>query len=341
MDIVVLAGGYSYERDVSLASGSLAANALIENGHRVLLIDLYLGLNNVDTFEDAYNRFKKDHYTYEISKRLPDLDMLKKRKANPRELVGENIIPICQTADAVFLSLHGEIGENGQLQALFDLYGICYTGSDYFSSALAMNKFISKELMRQNNILTPDWELLKTAKDIPEMQAPCVVKPNANGSSIGISIIENNKELQEAINAAQAFSSSILLEKKVEGREFSVGILGNDALPVIEIIPKHGFYDYENKYQEGATHEICPAELDLEVTLRMQERAKKVHNILQLGYYSRIDFILDEDGKMYCIEANSLPGMTPTSLFPQEAAAANISFNELCEKLIQSAVEKK
>lgn len=340
MDIVVLAGGYSYERDVSLASGSLIANALMENGHRVLLADVYLGVSEMDTFEHAYNRYKEDHYTYQVSRGLPDLELLKKKKSNPRELVGDNIIPICQTADAVFLSLHGEMGENGQLQALFDLYGVCYTGSDSFGSALAMNKFISKELMRQNEILTPDWEVFEPDQDSIKMQVPCVVKPNASGSSIGVSIVENEIELQDAIQASQSFSSSILLEQKIEGREFSVGILGNEALPVIEIIPKHGFYDYENKYQKNAAQEICPAELNLELTNKMQALAMKVHAILQLGYYSRIDFILDEDEKMYCIEANSLPGMTPTSLFPQEAAAANVSFNALCEKLIQSAFEK-
>lgn len=338
MDIVVLAGGYSFEREVSLASGSLIANALLENGHRVLLMDLYLGLKGVSTFEEAYSQYRKEEYSFQVKKELPDLKEIKKLKENPNELIGENVLSICQSADVVFLALHGEIGENGKLQAVFDLYNINYTGSDYFGSALAMNKVASKEIMRNHNILTPDWCLLESREEEWTISAPCVVKPNDNGSSIGVSLVDRENNLEETIEQTRKYSSSILIEEMIHGREFSVGILGDEILPPIEIIPKTGFYDYENKYQEGATIEICPAEITDEEDQQLKQLAKQVHHILRLGDYSRIDFIINDKGEIYCIEANSLPGMTPTSLFPQEAAAIGLSYNELCERLVHSAI---
>ncbi|GAA0368328.1 D-alanine--D-alanine ligase [Alkalibacterium iburiense] len=333
MDIVVLAGGYSHEREVSLSSGSLIANALMENGHRVILLDLYFGTKEAASFEEAYHKLKKESYHYKVEKHIPDLKALKTQKEKPNELIGDNIIPICQTADLVFLSLHGELGENGQIQAVFDLYDITYTGTGYLGSAIAMNKILAKEVMRQNGVLTPEWDVLKEGVTTTSMSVPCVVKPDASGSSIGVYIVENEEDLEEAIMKAKEYSPTVLIEEKIEGREFSVGILDQQALPAIEIIPKTGFYDYENKYQEGATEEVCPADISEDISDRMKEIALKVHHALRLEYYSRTDFMVTEDGRIYCIESNTLPGMTPTSLFPQEAAAVGISYNELCDKL--------
>lgn len=339
MNIVVLAGGYSHEREVSLSSGSLIANALMENGHQVIMLDLYFGTSEAATFEDAYQKLNKDKYEYKVKKQIPDLDALKAQKEKPNEMIGENIIPICQSADLVFLSLHGELGENGQLQAVFDLYDITYTGTGYLGSAIAMNKILSKEIMSAQGILTPEWEVLEQS-DEPTSAVPCVVKPNASGSSIGVYIVDNKDDLKQAVKEAKKYSPSVLIEEKISGREFSVGVLEGKALPVIEIIPKTGFYDYENKYQEGATVEICPAEVDPAIAEKMQETALEVFKALRLEYYSRIDFMVSEDGGVYCIEANTLPGMTPTSLFPQEAAASGMSYNELCNKLAEIAVSK-
>lgn len=339
MDIVVLAGGYSHEREVSLSSGSLIANALMENGHQVIMLDLYFGTSEAATFEEAYEKLNKDKYEYKVRKQIPDLNALRAQKEKPNEMIGENIIPICQSADLVFLSLHGELGENGQLQAVFDLYDITYTGTGYLGSAIAMNKILSKEIMSAQGILTPEWEVLEQS-DEPTSAVPCVVKPNASGSSIGVYIVDNKDDLKQAVKEAKKYSPSVLIEEKISGREFSVGVLEGKALPVIEIIPKTGFYDYENKYQEGATVEICPAEVDPAIAEKMQETALEVFKALRLEYYSRIDFMVSEDGGVYCIEANTLPGMTPTSLFPQEAAASGMSYNELCNKLAEIAVSK-
>ncbi|GEK90625.1 D-alanine--D-alanine ligase family protein [Alkalibacterium kapii] len=340
MDIVVLAGGYSHEREVSLSSGSLIANALMENGHRVILLDLYFGTTEATTFEEAYTKLKKDKYEYKVKRQIPDLNALRSQKTKPNELIGDNVISISQTADLVFLSLHGELGENGQIQAVFDLYDVTYTGTGYIGSAIAMNKILAKEVMSQYGIKTPKWEVLSTEQS-PKISVPCVVKPDAGGSSIGVYLVEKSEELKDAVKDARRYSKDVLIEEMIKGREFSVGVLEDNALPPIEIIPKSGFYNYENKYQEGATVEICPAEISQDLTEKMQTIARKVHSVLRLEYYSRIDFIVTETEEIYCIEANTLPGMTPTSLFPQEAKAGGIDYNTLCNRIAQLAADKK
>lgn len=342
MKVVVLAGGLSPERDVSLSSGSLIANALIENGHDVLLLDLYLGQPDISKAK-FLNKGSSKRYSYQIPSTEPDLELLKKESDNGDSLIGKNVIEICKACDVVFIALHGSIGENGQLQAVFDSFGIRYTGTGYIGSLLAMDKDISKKLILLNNIKTPNWRIYNIQNsddcDFSNITYPCVVKPCSCGSSIGVSIVENPDELNKAVNYAKLYENMIMIEDKIDGREFSIGILGGRALPVIEIIPKKGFYDYVNKYQKGMADEVCPADVDDSIAEEMQSIALKVHNILRLGFYSRIDFILDKNNEPYCLEANTLPGMTPTSLLPQEANAIGISYNELCEQIIMSAIK--
>ncbi len=346
MRIVVLAGGLSPERDVSLSSGCLIANALLENGHEVLLLDLYKGMTLNGNLDELYANSKENRYQYRVPQHEPDLEKLIQETGNGTSLIGKNVIEICKSADVVFLALHGSIGENGQLQAVFDCFGICYTGTGYTGSLLAMDKAISKELMRYNGIPTPDWKIFDLEKDnmadlLDGIGLPCVIKPCSCGSSIGVSIVKNKSELNRAIDYAKKYETRLLVEKMVEGREFSVGILDDKALPVIEIVPKTGFYDYRNKYQPGLTEEICPARISTELTDRLQSIAEKTHKILRLGDYSRVDFMVGNNSSIYCLEANTLPGMTPTSLLPQEAKAIGLSYNQLCEKIIQLALNKK
>lgn len=343
MKIVVLAGGYSPERDVSLSSGALIANSLIESGYDVLLLDLYLGINNPNIIPKYINKSSKERFSYTVKEEEPNLLELKKSSKNDKELIGEKVIEICQKADVVFMALHGGIGESGELQALFNIFGINYTGSSYIGSALAMNKDLSKQIMKKNNVLTADWKYysLKENINIEDIKIPCVIKPCSCGSSVGISLVKNKKELEKALEYAKAYNDDIIIEDLIEGREFSVGILGEKALPVIEIKPKNGFYDYKNKYQTGCTDEICPAEIDINLKNKLQEQALKVHKVLKLGYYSRIDFIVDNDNNSYCLEANTLPGMTTTSLLPQEAKADGISYDELCKKIVLSTLKSK
>lgn len=341
MNIVVLAGGFSHERDVSMSSGSQIANALMTNGHKVLLLDLYIGIKEASTFQEAYAIAGSSHYEYVVPDTEPDLEKLKRAQGNQKELVGPNVINICQSADFCFLGLHGGIGENGQLQALFDIYGIRYTGSGYKGSLIAMDKQLSKQVMIMNHVQTPDAIVVESEKDI-DFPLPCVVKPIDNGSSIGVTIVETQEELEEAVLTAKKYSNKVLLEQKINGREFSVGVLAKDALPPIEIIPQAGFYDYANKYQAGATIEETPARIPRGLTKEMQQMALKVHRILGLSVYSRADFIVDEtDNKIYCIEANNLPGMTPTSLLPQEAQALGMKYEELCEQILEFSRDEK
>jgi len=345
MKIVVLAGGLSPERDVSLSSGSLIANALLENGHKVLLLDLYKGMDYDGNIEKLYIGDKTKKYEYKVPQREPDMERLIFETGNGKSLIGKNVIEICKSADMVFIALHGSIGENGQLQAVFDCFGIPYTGTGYIGCLLAMDKAISKELMQYYGVPTPHWKLFDVTKDnfntvLECVDLPCVVKPCSCGSSVGVSIVKNQDEFDKAVEYGKKYENRLLIEKMIEGREFSVGVFDEKALPVIEIIPNEGFYDYKNKYQPGLTNEICPAQISQELAKKLQETAEKVHKILRLKDYSRIDFMVDKNDNIYCLEANTLPGMTPTSLLPQEAKAIGITYNELCEKIVQLALKQ-
>ena len=343
MNIAVLAGGYSPERDVSLTSGSLIANALIDEGHNVCLADVYLGIDGTDDAKSLFNKEKKP--IHKVTHSVPDLDALKASSGNGDALIGKGIIDLCRAADVVFMALHGAMGENGQLQATLDSYGIKYTGSGYVGSLLAMDKDISKKMFIGAGVNTPEWMYISAKQvNIDEIEQrigyPCVVKPCCCGSSVGISIPENRAELENALKEAEKYEDSILIEKKISGREFTVGILDGEVLPAVEIIPTEGFYDYKNKYQAGKTVELCPAPIDDDLMSILAEQTKLAFDALRLSGYSRFDYIVDKDGKPWCLEANTLPGMTPTSLLPQMAAAVGISYGKLCCKIVDLALKK-
>lgn len=333
MKIVVLAGGLSMERDVSLASGSLIANALRDAGHNAVLVDLYYGIKKEKmNFDDMSSRYK-----YKIPELAPDLEALISENGGRRNPVGENVIDFCKMADVTFLALHGGVGENGKLQALLEMNGIKFTGSSSIGCMLSMDKIISKELISGAEIPTAHWLTNESSKDDLHALVPCFVKPSDNGSSVGISKVVSRLELEEAIEEAEKYSKKVLVEEQIVGREFSVGILDGKALPPIEIIASGDFYNYKVKYQAGLAHEECPAHIDGKLTKKLQKYAEKAHKVLRLGSYSRIDFIMDEHGEFFFLEANALPGMTPTSLLPQEAAAAGMNYTKLCLKLIELA----
>ena len=333
MKIVVLAGGFSPEREVSLSSGVMITNALMEQGHEVCLVDSYLGIP-----DDKEIRFYRANdgmeYSSEIGNSAPDLEQLKKDHGLT-EILGNRVIEVCRQADAVFVALHGGAGENGQIQAILDGYKIHYTGTGFEGCLKAMDKHLSKLLMRAAGILTPDWKRYQKGEDTNPFLFPCVVKPCGCGSSVGVAIVDDEKQWNDALLKAFSCEDNILAEAKISGREFSVGILGDRVLPAIEIKPKSGFYDYENKYQPGKTEEICPADLSEEEANKMAQLAYQVHQVLGLGYYSRVDVMMDKAGHIYCLEANTLPGMTPFSLLPKEAKAAGISYQELCECIVK------
>lgn len=338
MKVVVLAGGTSTERDVSLSSGSMIYKALKKNGHQVVLLDVYLGYEG-----DTEGIFARDiDWTDRIegvSETKPDLEAIKAlRPDGDRNFFGPNVIALCQSADAVFLALHGANGEDGKIQACFELLGIPYTGTDFVSSAMAMDKGITKDLFKAHGIPAPAGIRLKRGeKERERVPYPCIVKACCGGSSVGVCIAHNDAGYEQAKQEAFLYDEEVIVEQYIEGREFSVGVMDGTALPVIEIAPKQGFYDYKNKYQAGSTVETCPARLPEDKTKELQNMAEQVFRILRMKNYARMDFMMGEDGAVYCLEANTLPGMTPTSLLPQEAAVVGISFEELCERILRYA----
>ncbi len=340
MKIAVVCGGLSNERDVSITSGSCVARALREKGHKVVLLDLYYGYSG--KYMDPAELFEREQedLRYSVSEDTPDIEKMIAEGDGSR--IGKNVIEICKSADISFLALHGEDGENGKVQATFDMFGIKYTGSGYLGSALAMSKELSKIMFRHNGIPTPAGIVLeKGAESYEDVGFPCVVKPCSGGSSVGTSIVYSRDEYDAALEFAFRFEARVLVERYVKGRELTVGVMDGRAMPVIEIIPKSGWYDYKNKYQAGLTEELCPAPLSPEDTDRVQRLAERVAEALMIDVYCRADFLMDEsDGQLYCLEANTLPGMTPTSLVPQMGAAQGMDFGEVCEKIIAVSMEK-
>jgi D-alanine-D-alanine ligase len=340
MNIVVLAGGLSMERDVSIITGKMVTKPLRENGHNVVLLDLFSGYNGNNLANIFETNFDFTEKYQKVNENLPNINDIKK-ETNTNETLGKNVINICKKADIVFMALHGDIGENGKLQAMFDILGIKYTGSDYLSSAIAMNKHLSKKLFANSCIPTPYGKLFTKQDNIEQWNTfPCVVKPCCGGSSVGVSIVNNSEELIGAVSEAFRYEDSILIEKYIKGKELSVGIIGKTILPIIEIRPKNGFYDYKNKYQVGLTEDLCPAPLPENISEIVKEYAQKAYNSLSLNTYARIDFILDDNNNIFCLEANTLPGMTPTSLLPQEALAIGINYNSLVEMIINESLRK-
>jgi len=351
-------GGTSAERDVSLASGVRVVEALRSCGHDVLSVDTVHGILSAPD-EQALLSGK-------IVKTIPpDVQALVRLNA---QLPG-TLRSLPQT-DVVFLALHGGQGEDGTLQALLDLTGVPYTGSGHLASALAMDKDLSKHLFRAAGVPTADWRMAPISgignresgiAGAPEaggrepgtgnreqsfadeierkLGLPVIVKPSKQGSTVGLSIVREIGELRDAIDEAAKYDDEVMVEQFIPGRELTVGILGDEALPVGEIIPVHEIYDYECKYTAGMAREIFPADLTAEETRTIQDLARRAFRALKLQGYARIDFRMSPDGVFYCLEANTLPGMTALSLIPQAAAAQGISFPELCDRIVRLALE--
>ena len=344
MKVVVLCGGTSTERNVSITSGSLICKALEKKGHDVVLLDVYLGLENLNTD----NVFKLGEAGLKVKSALgsvvPDIAQIKALREEPEIFFGPNVLKICKMADVVFIALHGENGENGKVQATFDLLNIKYTGTGYEGSLLGMSKDLTRKILQPAGVKMARGITIYKEDDYDNVKdklfVPAVVKPSSGGSSVGVAIVNTKEELENAIVAAKKYDDIVVIEEYIKGREFSIGVIDGKALPIIEIIPKQGFYDYKNKYQAGLTEEICPANLDKDITENMQRLAEKAYKALNLQVYSRIDFILSKNNEPYCLEANTLPGMTPTSLLPQEAAKIGLDYEELCEKIIELSLKK-
>ena len=348
MKIVVLAGGLSSERAVSLVTGTGVCRALRENGHQAILVDMFMGIDEVpaklETLFDAEDGLCADVH---VAAEAPDLEAVKRqRKDQSASRLGPHVLELCQLADLVFLGLHGEDGEDGRIQATLDLLGIPYTGSGHLGSAVAMDKAVAKQIMDSAGIPNPGWQLIEYGPEeaerlSQELPMPCVVKTLDGGSSLGVYLPKDRPALKEALTALLHFGSRVLVEERKYGREFTVAVLGDRWLPAAETVPAGGEFDYAAKYQAGGALETCPADLPADKMAEAGELALRVHRALGLKVYSRTDMILDSEGHFWCLEANSLPGMTPTSFVPKEAAAVGIDYHQLCEEIVQQSYRLK
>lgn len=332
MDITVLMGGTSPERDVSLASGLRIAEALRSLGHAVTTVDTVFGTLS----EEEQLAMRESGVMRALP---PDLGALT-RLASETLSATVRRLPSRGAADVVFIGLHGGHGEDGTIQALLDLSGLPYTGSGHKASALAMDKDLSKRLFRDAGVHTPDWLMTPATNDevVTTLGLPVIVKPSKQGSTVGLTLVRNASQIRTAIAEAGQFDDEVMIERYIPGRELTVGILGGDVLPVGEVIPKHEVYDYECKYTVGMAREVFPANITPEQAANVRDQALRAFRALKLSGYARIDFRMATDGRFYCLEANTLPGMTELSLVPQAAAAAGLSFPELCARIVRLAL---
>lgn len=335
MKIAVLMGGVSDEREVSLASGAQVARALREAGHEVLAVDTSHGILSAAEESALLGAGIKDPPPPALTRDLLRTGDTGALTRDPRIL----------GTDVVFLALHGGSGEDGTVQTLMDLAGIPFVGSDRVGCMLAMDKDLSKRLMRDAGIPTPDWITVRGREEgerrFPEVGVklgfPVIVKPPSGGSTLGLTLAHDEGELGGALELALEYEERVLFEAYVQGRELTVGILGEEALPVGEIIPEHELFDYECKYRPGMAQEIFPADLPVPTASAVQELSLAVHRALGMRDFSRVDFILDGSGVPWCLEANALPGMTANSLLPKAALAGGISFPSLCHRVAEMA----
>lgn len=338
MKIALLTGGLSSEREVSLSSGRGILKGLRNTGHEVKVIDPINGKELVEeeiVFKDI------------VSKEYPTLDKIRQlQKESSRKLLECINSDLFDDIDLVFIGLHGKYGEDGKLQTLLELRGLKYTGSGIQSSAIAMDKDVSKLVFERNGIQTPPWKALYSIDGadynefISLFGSPLVIKPNDEGSTVGLTIAKSEEEFKRGIETAFNYSEKVLVEKYIKGRELTVSVIDGNAYPVIEIIPFDGFYDYEHKYSKGKSKYVCPAEIPEETAEIAKELVLKAYMALNSKVYARVDFLMTEKNELYCLEVNTLPGMTELSLVPMAAKAMNMGFDSLINKIVDSSLGK-
>jgi D-alanine-D-alanine ligase len=333
LKIAVLFGGTSEERDVSIASAAQIIPALRHLGHVVFAVDTATGRLNAPE--------ERALLSAGVAPEPPSQGAIGGVRARAGALTASGFD--IRDVDVIFLALHGGAGEDGRIQAMLDLAGLAYTGSNHIASATAMDKDLSKRLFRSAGIPTADWLMAPATNESVSSALgwPVVVKPNKQGSTVGLSVVRDFALLQAAVDRAAAYDSEVMLERFVPGREFTVGMLGGIALPVGEIFAPGEVFDYKSKYQPGGAREVFPAEIGAQQSAQLQDYARRAHAVLKLGAYSRIDFRQDAQGAFWCLEANSLPGMTATSLLPQAARAAGIEFPELVDRICRAAIKPR
>lgn len=349
MNVVVLAGGLSNERNLSLKSGYVVSKVLAEKGHNVILLDAYMGYDEQEmiipnAFEDPV---KYSLEPQDIPDDIPDLwAVRKRRKDQSGAYFGPNVLQICRQADLVFIALHGASGENGKVQATFDLLGIQYTGCDYFSSAVSSNKSVAKQLLEEAGIPVPKGFCAFKNEEIgdPEefgLSYPVIVKPNNGGIGLGISVANDKNSYLKALKEAFRWEGEIIVEEYVAGREFAVGSVAGKAFPVIEVLPLETRNKEVGMTLRGVELQKCPADIPEELAAKLRETAEKVSSVLGVLAYSKVDFIVREDGSFVCLECDSLPQLYQDAHLVLEAKAAGVSFGDLCDKIMELSLRKK
>ncbi len=330
MRVTVLTGGATAERAVAFASAAQIVAALRSRDHDVHVVDTCTGL--LDEAAEA------QVLAGAVGSAPPSVAELEEQE---RKMLSEGLaeLAVVRGSDVLFLALHGGAGEGGTVQAILDVIGVAYTGSGQLASALAMDKDLSKRLFRAAGVPVPAWFMAPVAPDDVKtgLGWPVIVKPSKQGSSVGLTLVRKPQDLAAAVQLAARYDDEVMVEQFIPGRELTVGVLGDVPLPVGEIVPKHELFDYESKYTPGMSEETFPAKIVTRLARQLQEYALTAHRSLKLGGYSRVDFRVSPDGDIFCLEANSLPGMTRTSLLPQAALAAGIEFPELCERICKLA----
>lgn len=329
MKVTVLMGGRSSEREISLRTGRGIAQSLRNLGHDVISLDTATGRALPAGDEER-----------------AELPAASRTQITPVTASIMHDSHAVADAEVIFIALHGGEGEDGTIQALLDLAGKPYTGSGVLASALAMDKAMSKKIFVHEGIPTPEWQLITTDGPLPDVDVarlggyPIIVKPNAEGSTVGLTVVTEADQLPDAIREAARFDRQILIEQFIPGRELTVSVLGDDVLPIVEIRPKHGHYDYEAKYTKGGSEYFCPADLPADLATRVSDLGRRASHALGCRGASRVDFRLSPDGIAYCLEVNTIPGMTPTSLVPMAAKARGMSYDQLVERMLALALEE-
>jgi len=326
LKIIVLTGGTSPEREISLRSGKAITNGLRAKGHEVIAIDPAFGTKQLKSEEQLF--------TY---------DPLEKRISNDNYIkcINSNLFDDC---DLVFIALHGKWGEDGTVQSLLELKGLKYTGSGVLSSAMAIDKTLTKILFQHYHVNTPKWLTINgTGYEIISIQEhvikliglPCIVKPNDQGSTVGFTLVKTIDELEAAIELALKYSNRALIEEYIHGRELTASILGKQVLPIVEVRPKHELYDYECKYTKGMTEYFCPASLDEDLVKKIEYQSLLAFEACECKVFARVDFILNDKNELFCLEINTIPGMTDLSLVPMAARSVGIDFPDLVQKIVE------
>jgi D-alanine-D-alanine ligase len=346
MRIAMLMGGANTERDVSLASGIEVAGALRAAGHEVANVDIATEVDTSDGIDVLFVSTDPSGWEIDVDREPPTHDEIAELRArHPNTVFAPGVLDVCRRADLVYPLVYSDEGEGGYIQAVLELCGLAYVGPNPLGCSISFDKVTAKRLCRDSGLATPQWRVLGADDDADavDFEGPWVVKPVSGGSTIGVALVNDRDDLVRALVSSRAYGADALVEERIDGREFSLGVIGDDPLAVVEISTDRELFDYVAKYQEGNAEEVCPAPQTTAHRHELQRLAVQAHGVLAQGSHaaSRMDFLQDDDGQFYFLECNGLPGMTATSLFPKSAAGSGMDLSQVCDRIVRLAHEAR